>query len=152
MSKKFYTAGFAFENDKVLLIRKEQQQWQQGFLNGIGGKIESHDLTVHHAQAREFTEETALISRPDDWNLFDVEDFSHARIYWFWAEGLKIHQAIKTTNEMPEVHQIRNVINDLDGVMALYNVPYLLSKAHCFRRNRKQEVPSLQRTPTLALG
>jgi len=43
-----YTCGFIFHhtnNDNILLIRKERPKWQSGYLNGIGGKIETFDKT-----------------------------------------------------------------------------------------------------------
>lgn len=143
MNKVNYTCGFAFENDKVLLIQKEQPTWQAKRLNGIGGKIESSDITIFHAQAREFQEETGIDNTPEHWDLFDIEEFEDARIYWFWAQTLKIHTAVQTTNELPIVCKIRDVINDLDSVYALYNVPYLVSKAQCFRRNYSKPRPFL---------
>ncbi len=53
--------GFAFsENaDSVLLVRKLRPEWQKGFLNGIGGKIEIGE-THFDAINRECIEETGL--------------------------------------------------------------------------------------------
>ena len=37
-----YVAGFMFDSsyENVLLIRKTKPKWQEGLLNGVGGKIE----------------------------------------------------------------------------------------------------------------
>ena len=43
MDKKYYVLGFLFSPDckRVALIIKNRPDWQAGFLNGIGGKIDS---------------------------------------------------------------------------------------------------------------
>ena len=54
---KRFVLGFAYNEDSVLLIRKNRPKWQQGFLNGIGGHVEEGE-TSHYAMSREFNEET----------------------------------------------------------------------------------------------
>jgi 8-oxo-dGTP diphosphatase len=56
-----YVLGFAFNTigDKVALIRKNKPDWQKGFLNGIGGKIEK-DESKRSAMVREFEEECGI--------------------------------------------------------------------------------------------
>jgi len=64
-----YVLGFAFssnEND-VLLIQKIKPKWQNGKLNGIGGKVEEGE-TSKFAMVREFNEEVALTTTEDDWS------------------------------------------------------------------------------------
>jgi 8-oxo-dGTP diphosphatase len=66
--KTHYVLGFAFDqNLNVLLIEKTRPSWQQGLLNGAGGKIESHDASPVAAMVREFKEETGLHSMPEQW-------------------------------------------------------------------------------------
>ena len=69
---QFYVNGFAFSKDykKVILMKKEKPEWQKGFLNGIGGKVEKSDSSFKNAMAREFKEETGVYTLPDSWNLF----------------------------------------------------------------------------------
>ena len=57
-----YVVGFAFTEDKqsVLLVSKLRPDWQIGFLNGIGGKIEDRETPLR-AMNRECYEETGLI-------------------------------------------------------------------------------------------
>lgn len=59
---KHYVLGFVFnrKQDKVLLIRKEKPEWQAGFWNGIGGKIEPIDKSPLEAMQRESDEETGM--------------------------------------------------------------------------------------------
>ncbi len=56
-----YVVGFAFtpERQSVLLVRKSRPEWQNGYLNGIGGKIESGETHLE-AMNRECLEETGL--------------------------------------------------------------------------------------------
>lgn len=66
-----YVCGFMFsrERDTVALIEKQKPEWQRGKLNGIGGKIELHE-TAADAMAREFREETGVVTQPGDWGHF----------------------------------------------------------------------------------
>jgi len=58
---KRYVVGFAFTEDKgkVLLIQKKRPEWQAGYYNGIGGKIEENE-TPSQAMSREAQEEAAI--------------------------------------------------------------------------------------------
>lgn len=64
-----YVVGFAFseERSRVVLIRKTKPKWQAGYLNGVGGKVEPTDSSAHAAMAREFHEETGVLTEPDAW-------------------------------------------------------------------------------------
>lgn len=61
-----YVLGFCFSNDmcNVALIKKNKPEWQNGLLNGIGGKIEPNELPID-AMQREFMEETGVMIH--DW-------------------------------------------------------------------------------------
>ncbi len=56
---KNYVLGFVFSPDlsEVYLIRKNRPEWQAGFLNGIGGKVEEGEAE-EQAMAREAWEES----------------------------------------------------------------------------------------------
>lgn len=58
-----YVLGFCFnENcDAVALILKNKPDWQKGFYNGIGGKVEPGERG-EEAMIREFKEETGLLN------------------------------------------------------------------------------------------
>lgn len=62
-----YVLGFCFSEDRsdVALILKNKPEWQKGFLNGIGGKIEKNEAPID-AMIREFLEETGVVI--SDWN------------------------------------------------------------------------------------
>lgn len=62
-------AGFAFNHDlsEVAMIRKIKPKWQANKLNGIGGKVETFDVTYAAAMVREFEEETSVATLTDQW-------------------------------------------------------------------------------------
>ncbi len=67
---KDYVLGFIVSRhaQAVLLIEKIKPAFQNGFLNGIGGKIELEDSgDMFKAMARECEEETGLKTTPDNW-------------------------------------------------------------------------------------
>lgn len=72
MNKKEYVLGFVFSEDgsKVALINKLRPEWQKGYLNGIGGKVEETDISEFSAMSREFEEETGVYIDSDDWIKF----------------------------------------------------------------------------------
>jgi 8-oxo-dGTP pyrophosphatase MutT (NUDIX family) len=57
--KHRYVVGFLFSEDesRVLLVWKNRPAWQDGKLNGVGGKIEAGETPLQ-AMEREFKEET----------------------------------------------------------------------------------------------
>lgn len=64
-----YVCGFLFVGDEVALIIKKKPEWQAGRINGIGGKIEEGEMPIE-AMAREFKEEAALATVPDEWHHY----------------------------------------------------------------------------------
>lgn len=69
---KDYVLGFVFDlrEKQVLLIEKLKPDWQKGFLNGIGGKVEPEDDTLVDAMTREFKEEATAQIAPMAWSNF----------------------------------------------------------------------------------
>lgn len=65
-----FVAGFLFSDDRewVALVEKITPEWQRGYLNGIGGKIEPTDDSPAAAMVREFEEETGV--EISAWDLF----------------------------------------------------------------------------------
>ncbi len=65
-----YVVGFAFDDDEnVALVRKKRPEWQKGYLNGVGGKIEEGESS-RAAMVREFEEETGLGVPEHEWEQF----------------------------------------------------------------------------------
>lgn len=56
-----YVCGLLFSEDgkRVALIEKRRPEWQAGWLNGIGGKVEPNE-TPMNAMRREFLEESGV--------------------------------------------------------------------------------------------
>lgn len=67
-----YVVGFAFNEDKsrVLLIKKQKPEWQAGKWNGVGGKCEEGERRARDTMAREFAEETGIVTEPAYWTMF----------------------------------------------------------------------------------
>jgi 8-oxo-dGTP diphosphatase len=61
-ARQQYTVLFAFNSDKskIALIKKNRPDWQKGFYNGIGGKVEENE-TFLQAATREFFEEAGIV-------------------------------------------------------------------------------------------
>lgn len=97
--KDSYVCGFLFRNRKsqVALIRKVKPAWQQGKLNGIGGKIEDGE-TPQQAMFREFKEETGV--EFEDWRHYATLVFREARIHFF-VGFCSADVELKTTTEEP---------------------------------------------------
>lgn len=81
-----YVIGLMFSKDfsDVALIRKNRPAWQKGKLNGIGGKIESHELPIE-AMIREFKEETG--HNTSDWRFFCKLIVSNVEVHFFTTTG-----------------------------------------------------------------
>lgn len=109
MSRKPYVLGFivCLESNEVLLIKKTKPQWQAGYLNGIGGKIELTDdgdwERADVAMSREAEEECGVGIKPEEWQLF-AEMSSDNWVVWCYITAVK-HDQFKTavTKEAEEV-------------------------------------------------
>lgn len=54
-----YVLGFITDRKRVLLIKKNRPEWQQGLYNGVGGKVLENE-SPESAMVREAKEETNL--------------------------------------------------------------------------------------------
>lgn len=122
-----YVAGFMFskELDWVSLIRKTKPAWQNGLLNGVGGKIEegeSHEFAMH----REFKEETGHQLQWGDWKYFCVLSGPDFRVHFFTAVGdLKALNSMEDEKlELIHLSQINLLRKDM-----IENLPWLISLA-----------------------
>lgn len=99
-----YVCGFMFSEDRrrVLLIRKQNPEWQRGLLNGIGGKIEGNK-TLLAAMRREFKEETGLQTYMRDSWTQTVSLFGAAFIVHFFFRTGPIDDARSITDEKVEI-------------------------------------------------
>lgn len=68
---KRYVTGFLFSKNSshIVLIEKLSPEWQKGFFNGVGGKIEPGENAID-AMAREFNEETGVLIPAEQWQCY----------------------------------------------------------------------------------
>lgn len=144
-----YVLGFIFDlySSKVLLIRKEKPNWQKGFFNGVGGKIEETDETIYIAMARECKEETGAFTHHLDWRKFctmegrncpDGDWNVHCFSYFIPMPDMKY--SFFTIEEEMVVWKDLNVINTTD-LKLLGNIPWLIGMALDHRSNGNFEPP-----------
>jgi 8-oxo-dGTP pyrophosphatase MutT (NUDIX family) len=100
-----YVLGFRFTKEPVTgrsmvaLIRKNRPEHLAGNYNGVGGKIEPGETEVD-AMVREFHEETAVQTTPEDWRNFGCLNHNGRVIYLFVSHG-GWARLVPTTDEPP---------------------------------------------------
>ena len=105
-----YACGFLFSLDRarVVLIRKRRPAWQEGKLNGVGGKVEAGE-TALDAMRREFVEEAGIQVR--DWQQVLTLTGVDWQGHFFRAFGdVSLVRAV--TDEQLEVHSVRALPGD----------------------------------------
>lgn len=138
-----YVLGFALCKDyanfyRVLLIRKTKPDWQEGKLNGLGGKIEPTDLTPAHAMAREFCEGCGLPSEPQVWWKFATMKFALAEVHCFvsWWDWKTFKRAASTTEEKVCHYEIdERFVDKMKEEQALSNISWLAPMALAYWKN-----------------
>lgn len=122
-----YVTGFMLSGDghRVVLIRKRQPRWQQGRLNGVGGKIEPGE-TPAEAMVREFFEETGVRTEPVAWQPFaELDESGLARVHFFFCRNDVALAAVRTVEAEPvEVHPVQLLPDDV-----LHNLRWLIPMA-----------------------
>lgn len=138
--------GFLFnaEGEHVVLIRKNRPAWMEGFLNGIGGKVEPIDENSEdhrdsvkrffRAMEREWFEEVdgvtvhvqdwihfAVLKHPNEWEVHFFYAFA-APIMDLRASGIKAK-----TRETIHLVSVRNIALGIANVMP--NLRYLIPMA-----------------------
>lgn len=122
---KKYVTGFLFSEDSthVVLIKKLNPKWQQGLLNGVGGKIEENELSCD-AMAREFEEETGVVITRDKWTCYTKiyrPNYYELDVYYAYSDFAyevktieKEEVCLVKTNTLPE-----NIIPNLRWLIPL---------------------------------
>lgn len=100
-----YVTGFMFdlECNRVVLIRKIKPDWQAGYLNGVGGKVEPGE-TVVQAMEREFSEEAGL--GVSAWLHVGSGHNFQTRLNVFAVQSNRIDQIRSMTDEIVNVYQV----------------------------------------------
>lgn len=130
---KEYTVGFAFSEDRtrVVLVKKERPPWQEGFWNGVGGKVENSE-PPRLCMVREFAEETGVTV--DNWELFatigaekNPRDGGDAwKIYYYRIFSDKVLSLVNTvTDEEVRIWDIKALRN----LKTIYHLDWMIPMA-----------------------
>lgn len=122
---KKYTVGFIFTPDysQVLLVHKNRPEWQNGLLNGVGGKIEEGESSVD-CMVREVREETKLETKAEDWYCYTrIENANRFVDFYVATYSGPISDAVTATDEPVEWFPVSplpaNVIFNLNWLIPL---------------------------------
>ena len=128
MTKTNYSCGFLFDESftRVVLIRKLRPKWQQGLLNGVGGKLK-HGETYHATMRREFGEETGLIV--EDWCPFCDLAGDLGNVSFFYQMHRNIDSVQTMTDEGVEIVHVSTLANIEIVNNLLWLIPMAMSMA-----------------------
>ena len=108
-----YVCGFLFDKnmEHVLLIEKDHPEWQKGNFNGVGGKLQPHEIP-QDAMTRELKEETGIDFV--NWRMFSVlTDEEKYIVYFFTGMTDNIHQTQQIESEKPVVFTYDDLPNNI---------------------------------------
>jgi 8-oxo-dGTP diphosphatase len=105
---KKYVLGFMFNEgeDLVALIRKKKPKWQEGCLNGVGGKIDGAEIPKE-AMIREFKEETGFYQ--NEWRQFAQMVGNDFSVFCFMCKG-PVDVLISQEAEQIEIHEVNDLL------------------------------------------
>ncbi len=123
-----YVLGFMFDpfKNKVVLLKKLKPKWQEGWYNGVGGKVEEIDKNSKQSMVREFEEETGVSTLEDEWeSLLEMKEDGKFSVEVFYCFSDKYIQA--TTME-EEIVCIFDLSEDWQFIRAnsISNIPWLI--------------------------
>jgi 8-oxo-dGTP diphosphatase len=116
MKNQNYVLGFICDKnkEKFLLLRKNRPKYQEGFLNGIGGKVENNESYIE-CMIRETKEEIlyknkGFITYADNWEHITIFSFETGSVvcyvlysdcdFTLFSEG---------EDQLVEIHEIKNI-------------------------------------------
>lgn len=73
-------------NGSILLLQKKFPSFQNGLLNGVGGKMEENETPIE-AMNREWLEETGYSGGNQSWKEFCIIEINGWKIHFFKANG-----------------------------------------------------------------
>ncbi len=128
MKKIKYVVGFMFDKSlrQVVLIRKNKPEWQNGLLNGVGGKVEKDEEPIC-AMRREFHEEAGVMTATSQWIEYLVLSGDSYEIYFYYTVAT-VEQFKRTETKTDEVVGIFNISN-LTNLTTIYNLQWLIPMA-----------------------
>jgi 8-oxo-dGTP diphosphatase len=100
--REIYVLGFLFSpiTNRVALIKKNRPRWQEGMLNGIGGKVNDKEWPFD-AMIREFEEETGV--HEIGWVLFHEIIWPGYICYCYKAFSINIDKVKTCTDELIQI-------------------------------------------------
>jgi 8-oxo-dGTP diphosphatase len=121
-----YSLGFIFNFSlsHVLLIHKNEPEWQRGKINGIGGKIEENELPVV-CIVRETMEEAGLKTLEKDWTNYGQiinSDKSTSQLFYCTYKGSQSDAKTQEDEEIewfPVDNLPKNIISNLSWLIPL---------------------------------
>lgn len=121
-----YVAGFLFNEsgEQVILVRKNRPQWQAGFYNGVGGKIEPGELPAA-AMMREGIEEIGV---NPEWSPYARVSYHEHVLHFFAArDQLAFLDARALTDEL--IVRVYSSLTQRQH-MVIPNLRFLIPLAH----------------------
>jgi 8-oxo-dGTP diphosphatase len=95
-------------SEMVVLVRKNRPKWQDGKLNGVGGKVEPSDPTLSMAMMREFKEEAGVPVM--GWERFASLTWDEGIVHFFRAFNTEaLGQTRTMTDEPIERHEVHTL-------------------------------------------
>ena len=160
MSEKSMVLGFLFseKETRVALIQKQKPEWQKGYLNGIGGKVEQGE-SPYYAMGREFCEETGLLF--EEWSHCLTFTCDGGTVFVFRGhtdirnlDAIDCHKS--EGGEIIEVCKVSNIADNfldakpLDNLywmipLLLDNIKFPIQLSYNSRGGCKQEAEFLQK-------
>lgn len=121
-----YVLGFMTDgNGNIAFIIKNKPEWQKGFKNGIGGKIEEGETSLE-AMIREFQEETSVLTTKGEWANYAKMTNSKFEIDVFLGiiDEERFDQIMTNTDEVVVKHSINYTLDFPEEFID--NIPWLL--------------------------
>ncbi len=122
--------GFLFseKETRVALIQKQKPEWQKGYLNGIGGKVETQE-EPYKAMTREFQEETGLLFK--EWKHCLIFTCDGGTVYVFKGhtsihnlDAIDCHRS--EGGEIVEVCKVSNIKDNFLDALPLDNLLWMI--------------------------
>lgn len=120
-----YVVGFLFSKDldQVILVRKNRPEWQDGLLNGVGGKVESHEDFLE-AMKREFEEEAGVFI--DSWSKYCTYQFESGYINFY---ATRDDEAFNQSETKTDEEILRKRVSDVKKLKTVPNLNWLIPMA-----------------------
>lgn len=122
---KRYVVGFLFDESltSVVLLKKNRPDWQKGFLNGFGGKIEDNE-SPWQAMHRESIEEIG--TTPSAWLYFASMQNAESEVLFHAARD---QWAFDRIQQRTDEEVMRTLVHLIPQTKALQCLHFLIPRA-----------------------